>query len=420
MRHSFVVGVVALVVMVLGASAAQAETAGEVPLASSPARAPEPASAPEPAKAAVPGDKKEAVRVALEAPPRRFFYTGQDYGSESQFGPLNVFTSVGLVTVGRLNNSARLRDIDLKRGFAHIGEAYSAPNRAVREAYGSWLAWTFVELVPIVGISSYPNYALHFLGEGMLTRKLEEYYQAEGLSGGWARVAAIATMVLSQHTNELVESGTVLPGDMVADIFFNALGIFAFSFDGWARLFSNDYVQLLYWPGQPVVDVRDTALFNHSENYMLRTTLGSWTRWKMAFAFGAGTIGLGVSVPIRKTDYITLGLFVSDATMPGRPYTPPPQQPIFFANEQGQLTFTGRERLPHEHAPLRLFWDRQGSLLATLDVEPSGKYLGINLYPGVVPTGPVKLGAYGIFSAGAGVAVGLTVDAISVVPGLRF
>lgn len=351
------------------------------------------------------------------------FYKGQDYGSESQFGPLNVFTNVGLGVVGRagLNASARLGDIDLEQGFGHLGDAYFHPARSIREGYGNVGVWAFLEFVPVLSEISYPNYALHFLGEGMLTRKLEEYYRTEGMSPGWARAAAITTMVLSQQMNELVEAQTTQPADTTADLIFNTAGIIAFCFDGFAEVFANDAIHLYYWPGQPVVDMRDGVLFNHAEDYLLRITLGDWTRWKLATLFGVSTIGLGVSTPIGGDQYITWGLIAGGAGVPPRDYERPTTGPIFYWDpDKEELEVPEREAQSHEVASLRLAWDREGSLLATLDVNPEGDHVGLNVYPGAFDTGPVQLGAYGLWTRGGATALGLTVSVSSVMPGLRF
>ncbi|MEZ4465618.1 MAG: hypothetical protein R3F43_14380 [bacterium] len=368
---------------------------------------------------ALPARPAEAWQPA--APPGPFFYRGLDYGSESQFGPVNVFTNVGLGVVGRLNASGRLGDIDLRDGFSQLGDAYFHPLRSIRDGYGYVGAWGLVEFVPILSGAALPNYFLHFLGEGMLTRKLEEYYEAEGLTHGWARAAAIATMVISQQANELVESQTVVAADSTADFVFNAAGIIAFCFDSFAGYFATDSVQLYYWPGQPVVDVGDGLLFNHGEDYILRTTLGDWTRWKLASVFGVAAVGLGVSTPIRTDEYITWGLILGGGGLPPRDYERPVRQPVFYF-DHGKEEFVATEREPEEYeqASLRIYWDRQGSLLSTLDIGIEGKHFGLNIYPGLLDTGSLQLGAYAIWTRGSAAAVGLTLSLSSVVPGFRF
>lgn len=353
--------------------------------------------------------------------PERLFYHGQDYGSESQFGPLNVFVNVGLGVVGRLNASARLSDIDFRRGFEHLGTAYFDPKTGIRQGYGSTGVWAFTEFFPILGISSYPNYALHFLGEGMLSRKLEEYYRAHDISPIWSKLLAIASITAAQTMNEIIEQTSVTPGDALADLVFNTLGVLAFSFDGVARLFANKYVQLYYWPDQPVIDVRDSALFNHGENYLLRTTLGGWTSWKLAIAMGISYSGIGTSIPITNRDYLTIGAFFSGSNLPRRDYVKPKAEPIFYWDHENQeFASNGVHEDPSAVTTVRAFWDRRGSLMASIAVGIDAFYLGVNVYPGVLDLGPVKIGAYAAYSARAGGTAGVTLSVLSVVPGYRF
>lgn len=353
--------------------------------------------------------------------PERLFYHGQDYGSESQFGPLNVFVNLGLGVVGRLNASARLTDIDFRRGFDHLGTAYFDPKAAIGRGYGDYRVWLFLEFVPILGVSSWPNYTLHFLGEGMLSRKLEEYYQAHDISPIGSKLLAIATITAAQQMNEIIEQTSVTPGDALADLVFNTLGVLAFSFDGFARLFSNESVQLYYWPDQAVIDVRDSALFNHGENYLLRTTLGGWTSWKLAIAAGVSYSGIGTSIPITDSDYLTIGGFLAGSNLPRRDYVKPRAEPIFYWDDEEQdIISNGVQEDPSAVTTLRAFWDRRGSLMASIAVGIDAFYLGVNVYPGVLDLGPVKLGGYAAYSARAGGTAGVTLSVLSVVPGYRF
>jgi hypothetical protein len=215
----------------------------------------------------------------------------------------------------------------------------------------------------------------------------------------------------------------VQPGDALADLVFNTLGVVAFSFDGFARLFSNESVQLYYWPDQAVIDVRDSAIFNHGENYMLRTTLGDWTSWKFAFGVGLSYLGLGVSIPLTEGDYLTIGPFLGVSNLPKRDYTPPQRGRISYYNEETDEFFKDSFELETASGieTARIFWDRRGSLMASLEVgyEP-GFYLGANLYPGIFELGSFKLGGYAAYSDLYGGTLGVTLSLLSVVPGYRF
>ena len=359
---------------------------------------------------------------------KNLFYHSQDYGSESQFGPLNVFANVGLGVAGRLNASARLTDIDFKHGFNGLGTAYFNPMEGIRQGYGHPFGWVWLEFVPILGVLSWPNYTLHFLGEGMLSRKLEEYYIANNHSALQSKLLAIATITASQQMNEIIEQEFVTPGDAFADLFFNTVGVIAFSFDGFARLFSNESVQLYYWPDQAVVDVRDAAIYNHAENYLLRTTLGSWTSWKFAIPFGLSAAGIGLSIPFRESDYITFGLILGSTNLPDRQYIPPRKERIFYYDEETEEFVSNKVQTdPSKMSTYRIYWDRKGSVLGSLDIAYSDNHfgrkafhLGTNIYPGIFQYKSVKFGGYAAYTHHVGGTIGITMSTLSVMPGYRF
>jgi len=372
--------------------------------------------------------EKFVSQPSLDSGSKNFFYHSQDYGSESQFGPLNVFANVGLGVAGRLNASARLTDIDFKHGFKGLGTAYFDPMEGIRQGYGDPVKWGYLEFVPVLGILSWPNYTLHFLGEGMLSRKLEEYYIANNYSPLQSKLLAIATITASQQMNEIIEQEFVTPGDPFADLFFNTAGVIAFSFDGFAQLFSNESVQLYYWPDQAVVDVRDAAIYNHAENYLLRTTLGSWTNWKLAIPFGLSAAGIGVSMPIGKSDYITFGLIGGSSNLPNRQYTPPRRELIIYYDEETEKIEGNKVQTdPSKMSTFRMYWDRKGSVLGSLDIAYSDNHfgrkafhLGTNIYPGIFQYRSVKFGGYAAYTHHVGGTIGITMSTLSVMPGYRF
>ncbi|NQU68471.1 MAG: hypothetical protein HQ510_11055 [Candidatus Marinimicrobia bacterium] len=357
--------------------------------------------------------------------PDPFFYFGQDYGSESQFGALNVFLNVGFVTTGRMTQSPRFSDIDFNRNGTILFNSLFHQRHAINEDYDNGLTGFFTsEFVPSY-LPAIPNYLLHFVGEGMLSRKLEEYYQSRGFQGIWPKVLSISAVVASQQVNELVEFGYVLhpKSDPVADLYFNTAGIVAFSLDSIAKLFSNEWVRLYYWPGQPVVDIRDSGLFNHGETYLLRTTLGSRTDWKFALLFGLPTNGLGVSIPLENGDNLTIMPLATDQLIRPRGYETPTREELLTQLNGDDLD----QKVSHDlvikefNYSVNLYWDRSGSLLASLAIcyEPEFN-LSLNVYPSVMSVGPVGVGGYLVASQNGASTVGMTLSVSPVVLGTRF
>lgn len=328
------------------------------------------------------------------APGAPIFHFGLDYGSESQFDSFNVIVSVGLCSFGRLRMADdRLFDADWRRGWSRLGDAYTDPVGGIQE--GSTTKWWLLRefAVPVV-FPLHPNVYFHFLGEGMVTRKLEEYYLQRGYSRAWSKALAITTMSVAQQVNEASEqqSPIIDKGDSLADVFFwNIAGILAFQNDGFARLFSNPSVSLYFWPGQAVLNVRDGTLYNHGEHYALRTTLGAWTSWRLAYVSGIPQLfAIGPSVPLGRHDWLTVAAGV---------YHDFPRNSL--------------------SVPLSIYWDRKGSLMANLVARTDLQGYRLNVYP-VVEMDQVKFGMYADVHADQRSSVGLTLSLLPIVPGGQF
>lgn len=353
-------------------------------------------------------------RVAAAEPnPSPLFYFGQDYGSESQFSPANVLVSVGFASHGHLGTTSVLGDIDFADNLSALADHYAHPIRAVQESWPGETARFFaIELV------SPANTFLHFLGEGMLSRKLAEWYEAHGIEGTWATALGIASVVVAQQVNEVVEVG--IPeypsSESVADIVWNTAGLVAFSFDGFARVFADtspdDRLQMYFWPGQAVVDVQDGALFGHGESYLFRATLGAWTSWKLAVLAGLPSMGAGVSIPLDSTDWLTVLPIGRMGTVKPVDYEVPEMCAGTMHIGESDCPFLGEWGV-------HVNWDRKGSLMASLSVRTSLTGASVSVYPGVIDMGPVDLGIYATVDADDASGAGLTMTYAPIVPGAR-
>ncbi|MFT5592965.1 MAG: hypothetical protein ACI8SR_001331 [Oceanicoccus sp.] len=352
-----------------------------------------------------------------------YFYFGQRYGSEAQFGPMNVWTNVGLVVPGRLGTQPQLDEVNYAQGWKQLKSSLTHQDDVFDESGGTEASLK-KEFIPFAHPSGawLPNYFLHLLGEGMLSRKLEEYYLSQdNTTPLQAKVKAIVTLVAAQATNEVVEYE--LPWeqrlDPLADFYFNLAGIIAFSFDEVAQLFSNDYLDYYYWPGQPIIDVQDGAIFNQGEQYYFRSHLGFNTDASLAIISGMPATGLGVSYPINHDDQISV-LFATDVIV-SHPHATVEQL------ERG-TDFTAREIAKLYNQSLNAYWDRKGSLMGSLAVSYDPIYqISLNLYPQQYPhlsiggfsLGDVGIGGYLIASQGGANSIGITFSFAPVMLGLR-
>lgn len=347
----------------------------------------------------------------------RLFYAGPLPGSESQFGPLNVVVNVGLITLTP-GLEPRLKDVPWGENLRRLGSVHAHPARSIRNGYDTFGMFAFIEFMPVISIVSAPNYALHFLGEGMLSRKLEEYYLHQGMSPTWAKVTGISTVVGAQTLNEVVEMSFVPDADPIADLFFNAAGIVAFSYDGFARWFSNERVELLWWPGQAMIDVRDTALYNQAETYNLRFGIGKQKKLRLGVLMGTAN-GPGVGYPVSPHDDLSLHLVIRP-NVPEYPYQTRDIGVIDYLNPENNKAASDGETEENASVAARFSWDRSGSLMGSLDVavDPSFQVTA-NVYPGLLEFGPVGVGAFAHAGVKSPAAFGVTLSTISVMPGFR-
>lgn len=216
----------------------------------------------------------------IEERPTGFFYKGQDYGSESQFNPLTVLLNGGFDILRNLSYQDDLRNVPYKTGLRNVGRNLANPLDAIRDGgIGRTVAH---EVIPFRGLDTkygqfVPNWTLHTLGEGMLARKVEEWYRYHNVPG--ARALGILTVTTMQLMNEVAENSNYVGtnSDPVMDMyFFNLLGHVLFSSDAVMAFFSGP-VQLNFWAGQAVLDMRTFELYNHGENMAFKVTLGDWT-----------------------------------------------------------------------------------------------------------------------------------------------
>jgi hypothetical protein len=161
-------------------------------------------------------------------------------------------------------------------------------------------------------------------------------------------------------------------------------------------------------------------MYNNSETYLLRSTLGSWTRAQLNLMVGIPSQGIGVSYPFWGDDSLGALILNQVPLIPEHPYvrerqlartsyvspTPASTEPV----SEADATQTA----------LRLTWDRSGSLLTTLEFGfPVRPNVVANVYPGFLRAGPLRFGTY-VYADEAIRAFGLTLSNLPVMPGVRF
>lgn len=371
--------------------------------------------------------RDEQPETASEVPPihgRRLLYFRElDYGAESIFNPGVALLNVGLGWYGLLGQNPLVQDIGSGGAMSRLVNAYVHPLDAINDrGFSSFVQGEF--LMPLL-LPVHANTYFHMLGEGMLTRKLDEYYLAHGLSRTQSTVLALGTMFVAQQLNELVEQQsmartwtsdttsrrTIDGADSLADSgFWNVVGMAAFQFDGFAKLFKNRYLDLAFWPGQAAIDVRTGRLFNQEEMYRTALKLPATDRIKLVWVGGAPfMMGLGLSARAYRdhTFGATFGIFVEPTN---------PAELARIRQPDGTLWI---QDVLRKRGCLLLYWERNGSLMASLAIR-GPKEATLNLYPGVVDLGKWRLGMYADVHTGNPSSVGLTIGYLPVVPGVQW
>ena len=371
---------------------------------------------------------------AVNSPTKNLFYINQHYGSESQFGGINVFTNTGFVVSGRYTSPLIFDDVNYSENFSTVVRSFTHQSSTINNHGGT--SRLLSEFDPFHSSGRFfPNFGLHFIGEGMLSRKLEEYYATKNYAH--PKVSAIATIVASQLMNETIEADLPWydPVDSLADIYWNIAGILAFSNDNFAKFFSRESLHLYYWPGQPIIDIKDKAIYNQGESYMIR--MGK-QNLKLAVIMGIPTNAIGASYTQNNNDHFTLSL----GTDFGLPRTDWQE-----LQQQNDIHETSNEVIFSLAIPsIQFHWDKKGSLMASMMlgkttqcsdglrafknihgkkscINPAAKpisrsHFSLNLYPFNV--GKVGIGGYVILSEAGANSTGITFNYPPVSIGRRY
>ncbi len=186
-------------------------------------------------------------------------------------------------------------DIPFRQAIRNLNRHLRHP-REIIEGYNAIEGrnfWTD-EVFPLNASSTraawYPNYALHIIGEGMLVRKLEEWYDYQGAP--YPKLFSILTTASYQYMNEVVEIGPYEGNspDHIADFYiFNPIGWFLFSSDTVANFWSD--LRLSYWPPQPMFNPYNGILGNAGEQYIIKFKMPKSDRFDLFVGWGIDTTG---------------------------------------------------------------------------------------------------------------------------------
>ena len=327
-------------------------------------------------------------------PRGRRFYHNKPYGSEAQFNPLTEFLNEGY-------DMLRVEGYDRHIFRWNYGGAASNIISSIVHADRTYRFYGYKralqnEILPLTFSDNHTGgqgwetkYALHMLGSGMVSARMVEWGQQHNVPHP-VLVAAV-TMAASHLMNEVLENGTsrVPNEDATTDfLIFNSGGFVLFQTEIVQR-FVSDHVEFTNWPRQPAYMPNSQTLENTGQEFVMRGGLPGTARWRWLAAFGLSTL-FGVSRDVGGGYAISAGIGADDV-----------------ANPVADARTTARTAIlrPKES----LFIDREGSLLASLDVggTPHDVLASANIYPGAFAGMSQLPGAWVEYLRAGGLRVGI-------------
>jgi hypothetical protein len=336
------------------------------------------------------------VLTSVEAQEKQYyFYHSVPYGSESTFNPLSLLANGGFDELQAYEYSHSLSQIPWKNGGRNVWLNITAPLPQINK-YG-WNRFLGNEIVPASlnteRAQYFPNYMLHLVGGGMVSRKVSEWYDAHGypLPGILGALTA-----MSYHINEIVENGDAVfysNVDPIADLLvFDPLGIILFNFDGVSEFFSEK-LSLNDWSMQPAISFYPLSVRNVGQNFVMKYPLTSSGKTSLLYHFGAFGI-LGLSFKTNNEEAVSFGLGVSSK----RVYT--------VDTRNGSVTKS------IVVGPMGgVYWDRNNSLLASFVVCDSfNEIVRLNIYPGILKIFSISPGMFASIGERGKCTVGMTLS----------
>ena len=312
-----------------------------------------------------------------DAPPAEpaWFYHGRPYGSEALINPLQLVINGGFGITQLDNRSNDPFNVDYRLGWRNVRRNLASPVRAIEEeGWGSFLKKEILPFSTNTRDARYwPNYTQHLIGGGMSYRVQIEWYRHHGIA--YPKLWAVGTIAAYHLLNEVVENDDYAgwTTDPVADLYlFDPLSMVLFSSDGVCRFFSET-LHLQDWSYQPAWDPRRETLENNGQNFSMKLGLPGSDRWSVFYLFGThGEGGLSRTWPGGDCLSVAAG---------------------FKARELVDLA--QGQRTVDLAVTAGMFWDRHGSLMASLQYAATKDYrLRLNVYPGVLRLGPVSPGIF--------------------------
>jgi hypothetical protein len=298
-----------------------------------------------------------------------YFFRSYDYGSEALFNPISTIVNGGCDTYQQLNRPSTFDAIPWKNGATSVWRSITSPLPVISD-FG-WNRFLGQEIFPTsfdMNRSQWvPNYMLHVVGGGMVSRKVAEWYDFNGYPLPY--VLGAITVMASEFFNETVENGNnIYPNeDCIPDILvFQPLGILLFSVDKVSDFFSSE-LNLNDWSQPAAISFAPLAFRNAGQNFVMKYALTQSKSTSLFFHFGNFAI-FGLSFKRNTEDAISIGAGMASTGVKSLPIqNGVPSNTI----ESGLMA--------------GIYYDRNNSLLLSMVYSASRNCrFRLNVYPGVI------------------------------------
>lgn len=292
-------------------------------------------------------------------------YFNLPYGSEATFNPVSQILNEGFDYWQLAGQDKRIESVDYRGALRMIGRSVAHPARSV-QTYGE-SSWIREEILPIGKSGAWiPNYQLHFLGSGMQSARLTQWYAQRGAPR--PRALAAVTMMSSHVLNEIIELRTdygYSGASMVDLLLFDVGGIAAFQAKRMQRFACR--LRMTAWQGTPSYSPRTKTVENAQQYFVARWSPRDSAKW-MAFAY----MGMGNLVGVSRRSADGRALTIAAGATGDRS--------VNIDAAAGTSTVALQPQAG-------IFIDRANSLLLSALYSPShSRGFELQLYPGVIGT----------------------------------
>jgi hypothetical protein len=300
----------------------------------------------------------------------------QPYGSNANFNPLSMLLNRGFDMWQIDQFSPDLFSFSYARTASAVWQATTHPARGIRE-YGVSRFWK-TQVFPLTFTPSesrrpawIPNYMLHFFQGGVTFVRTEGWFADRDWPAPklWSGTFVMAAAYLTEMT-EVDLYNPASATTFVDLVLFDFGGILVFNIP-LVRNFVGEKMDVLDWSLQPII-TPDGLLRNAGDYIAVRFELPFLDGTHFIARAGVGTWG-GVSFQHNETDAISLLLGAETLTR--------------------DIDRTGDEAITMGFSG-GLFYDREGSLMASLEWGTRERLVSANVFPGVLPGLLHKMGLW--------------------------